>query len=499
MLKRILALLFLAAAVSGAAAQENVVVRYDDDRAPETLRAWELSGEGDMLFFRANDVAHLFRATQFWNATSRKVVLGVEKTRFILTVDTRVVVIDGEPVMIHSPIRYDGGFVMIPLEFILEVASHYTPWTFSWDARSRTLSVGGFGYNVEQIAFSTAADRSTATITLSEPLMYHMDANTPGLVRLKLYGGRVDAQTFTQRERRGLIEGVRAEQTERDAFIYFDIDRNIKRIRIDREDDPDRIVLVLERGELPEIPDTDYVGRQVVEIVDESTAERRSIDIETIVIDPGHGGRDHGKAGASGLLEKDVNLVLAKAVRDRIVEELGLEVVLTREDDRLLSLNRRTEIANERGADLLISVHCNSWFSERTGGFEAYFLSPARSESERALARYENTAGEPVSDTPDGDIDFIIWDLVQNEYINESSTFAEFIQKEMSERLSIRNRGVKQANFVVLQGARMPAVLIETAFLSNPAEETLLSDPEFHREVADGIVQAIRNMQERYR
>jgi N-acetylmuramoyl-L-alanine amidase len=329
--------------------------------------------------------------------------------------------------------------------------------------------------------------------------MYHMDANTPGLVRLKLYGGRVDARAFTQRERRGLIEGVRAEQSERDAFIYFAVERNVSRIRIDREEKPDRIVLVLEKGELPEIPDTDFEGRQVVEIVDESSAERRTIDIETVVIDPGHGGKDHGKTGRSGLLEKDVNLMLAEAMRDRIRDELGLEVILTREDDRLLALSRRTEIANEAGADLMISVHCNSWFSERTGGFEAYFLSPARSESERALARYENAAGDQAAETPNGDIDFILWDLVQNEYINESSTFAEFIQKEMSERLDIRNRGVKQANFVVLQGANMPAVLIETAFLSNPSEEALLADPEFHREVADGIVEAIRNMQKRYR
>jgi N-acetylmuramoyl-L-alanine amidase len=191
--------------------------------------------------------------------------------------------------------------------------------------------------------------------------------------------------------------------------------------------------------------------------------------------------------------------MLAEAMRDRIEDKLDLEVIMTREDDRLLSLTRRTEIANEAGADLFISVHCNSWFSERTGGFEAYFLSPARSESERALARYENAAGELAEATPNGDIDFIIWDLVQNEYINESSTFAEFIQKEMSDRLPIRNRGVKQANFVVLQGAMMPAVLVETAFLSNPAEEQMLADPDFHRQVADGLVEAIRNMRKRFR
>jgi N-acetylmuramoyl-L-alanine amidase len=480
-----------------AAAQIDVVVTYDDDRAPDTVPAWTLPSGGEVLYFRANDVARLFRATQFWNATSRKVMLGVGRTRFSLTVDTRVVVIDGEPILLRAPVSYDSGFVMIPLEFILEVASHYTPWTFNWDADSRTLTMRGFGYNVERVAFTTAANRTTATITLTEPLLFHMDANTPGLVRLKLYGGRVDTRVASQREPRGLIDGVRSEQTDRDAFIYFAIKRNTTRIRIDREDNPDRIVLVLEKGELPEIPDTEFEGSRIVEIVDETTAERR---IKTVVIDPGHGGKDHGKTGASGLLEKDVNLMLAEAIRDRLERELDVDVVLTREDDRLLSLTNRAEIANESGGDLFVSIHCNSWFSERTGGFEAYFLSPARSESERALARYENAAGgNVVANSPGGDVDFIIWDLVQNEYINESSTFAEYVQKAMSDRLEIRNRGVKQANFVVLQGANMPAVLIETAFLSNPTEERLLADPDFHREVADGMVEAIRDMRKRYR
>lgn len=490
-----LTLLPLHAAMS----QRSLVITYDDDRGPETVSVRSLGEEGDVLYMRANDVARVFRATQFWNATSRKVVLGIGRARFILTVDTRVVVIDGEPVLLRSPVKYDGGFVMIPLEFILEVASQYTPWTFRWDPERRTLSVQGFGYNVERIDFTSAANRTTATITLTEPLLYHMDANTPGLVRLKIYGGRVDTRVVARRESHGLVEEVRSEQTERDAFIYFAVERHTARVRIDREEEPDRIVLTLEKGELPEIPDADFEGTRIVEIVDESSAERRSMDIRTIVVDAGHGGKDHGKTGASGLLEKDVNLMLARVIRDRIEEELGIEVVLTRDDDRLLALTQRTEIANEAQGDLFISIHCNSWFSEQTGGFEAYFLSPARSESERALARYENTGSAARDYAPNGDVDFIIWDLVQNEYINESSTFAEFIQKAMSEHLPIRNRGVKQANFVVLQGARMPAVLVETAFLSNPDEEALLANPDFHRRVADGVVDAIREMKRRYR
>ena len=92
--------------------------------------------------------------------------------------------IDGEPLMLRAPVRYDSGFVMVPLQFLIEVASHYTPRSFDWNAATMTLRVQGLGYNIQDIKYSTAANRSTATITLSEHLYYHMDTNTPGLVRL---------------------------------------------------------------------------------------------------------------------------------------------------------------------------------------------------------------------------------------------------------------------------------------------------------------------------
>jgi N-acetylmuramoyl-L-alanine amidase len=263
-------------------------------------------------------------------------------------------------------------------------------------------------------------------------------------------------------------------------------------LRVDREDAAPRIVLTLDR-----IGGADADTGMVV--LDEGAPVRSSIVIDRVCIDAGHGGRDHGKENGDGIAEKDITLAIAKVAADRIRAELGLEVVLTRDDDRLVGLKERTEIANRTGADVFISIHCNSWFNEQTSGFESYFLSPARSESERALARFENQSGGGAADAPGGDVEFILWDLVQNAYISESSTLAETIQREMTSRLRIKSRGVKQANFVVLQGAKMPAVLIETAFLSNPGEAEMLVDPGFHARVADGLVASIRKMQEQYR
>jgi N-acetylmuramoyl-L-alanine amidase len=496
MMRRLPILLLVAVMVpallpSRIAADTTMEVVYDDGRAPDRMPLLRVSGDDDAWFLRANDVARLFRATQFWNASSRKIVLGVGRTRLVLTVDTRVVVVDGEPFMMRTPVRYEGGFVLVPMEFVLEIASQHTPRGFEWNEDEKRLSVRGIGFNVTSLTFASSAARTTLTMGLTEPLVYHVDSGTPGLVRLKLYGGRVDVRAFTVREARGLVRGVRAEQTERDAFVTIEVSREVKRMRVDRTDTPPGIVVALETGG-GAAADTGMV------VVDAGAGERKAFVIDRVCLDAGHGGRDLGKESAGGVFEKDVNLAIARMARDRIREELGLEVVMTRDDDVLVGLRDRTEIANTSGADLFISIHCNAWFNEQTGGFESYFLSPARSESERALARYENQAGDGGEDAPGGDVDFILWDLVQNAHIAESSVFAEYIQREMTSRLGLKSRGVKQANFVVLQGAKMPAVLIETAFLSNPAEEAMLADPGFQRRVADGIVQSVRRMQERY-
>jgi N-acetylmuramoyl-L-alanine amidase len=496
MMRRLLILLVV---VTGAVlpfapvrAEEVAEVVYDDGRPAERVPLVRVDGDDDVWYLRANDVARLFRATQFWNASSRKIVLGIGRARFVLTVDTRVVVVDGEPYMMRSHVRYADGFVLVPLEFMLEIAEQHTPRSFRWDESARRLTVQGAGFNVTRIDFGTTASRTTVTISLTEPLVYHVDSGTRGLVRLKLYGARADLRSLNVRRPQGLVRAVRTEQSERDAFVSFDLSRDVKQLRVDREDAPPRIVLTLDRAGAADA-DTGMV------VLDEGAPVRRPVVIDRVCIDAGHGGRDHGKENGDGVAEKDVTLAIAKIAAEHIREELGLEVVLTREDDRLVGLRERTEIANRSGADLFISIHCNSWFNEQTSGFESYFLSPARSDSERALARYENQAGGGAGDAPGSDVDFILWDLVQNAYISESSTLAETIQRELTSRLGLKSRGVKQANFVVLQGAKMPAVLIETAFLSNPGEAQMLVDPDFQLRVAEGLVATIRRMQEQYR
>jgi N-acetylmuramoyl-L-alanine amidase len=174
-------------------------------------------------------------------------------------------------------------------------------------------------------------------------------------------------------------------------------------------------------------------------------------------------------------------------------------VILTRTDDTLVSLDQRTAIANQYKADLFLSVHMNAAVVKGAKGSETYFLSlEASDELARKAADTENAT--PHAQTPDdsaasGDLKLILWDLAQQEYLNESSRLATDIQEEMNRISGITNRGVKQAPFKVLVGATMPAALVEVAFITNPDEETKIKNDDFQNTVVGALTTAV----ERYK
>ena len=220
-----------------------------------------------------------------------------------------------------------------------------------------------------------------------------------------------------------------------------------------------------------------------------------------VVVDAGHGGPDNGMTGPIGgrhkIREKDITLAvsleLAKSLRRQ-----GVEVVMTRTTDTLIGLYDRGPIANERGGDLFVSIHVNAanmrW--RRPGdarGFETYFLAEAKTEDERRVERMENEAVrfETAAQAPKNDpLSFIIHDMAQNEHLRESQELAAAIQAGLGRMHPGPSRGVKQAGFVVLTTAFMPAVLVEIGFGTNPAEAAYLASAARQRDIADAIANA---------
>jgi N-acetylmuramoyl-L-alanine amidase len=218
--------------------------------------------------------------------------------------------------------------------------------------------------------------------------------------------------------------------------------------------------------------------------------------VPLIVVDAGHGGKDPGRIGPSGLREKDVVLQVSKRLA-RVLAERGYEVRMTRTTDTLIGLYDRAPMANRwRGSrpGLFLSIHANGVSDRRVTGFETFFLSDARTEDERRVAEMENSAVEYESSSsaaPPDDLGAILNNLSNEFYVRASNSLAGLVQDELDDFHTGHNRGVKQAGFVVLVGAFMPAVLIETAFISNPREERLLGSGSFQVDMANSIADAV--------
>ncbi|MGD9318731.1 MAG: N-acetylmuramoyl-L-alanine amidase [Desulfobacteraceae bacterium] len=223
-----------------------------------------------------------------------------------------------------------------------------------------------------------------------------------------------------------------------------------------------------------------------------SLARQLGLGVERIVIDPGHGGRDPGTYIKGGIKEKDIVLSLAKVLAAKIKKRLDCEAILTRNRDVFLSLERRTALANMKKADLFISLHVNSYKQKRVHGLETYFLNLATDARAVMVAARENATSEKNI----SDLQKILNDLMLNTKITESSRLAREVQRGMIGRTKkrytgVRDLGVKQAPFYVLIGAEMPAILVETGFITNTKERRRLLSKKYQESLADGIVSGI--------
>ena len=217
------------------------------------------------------------------------------------------------------------------------------------------------------------------------------------------------------------------------------------------------------------------------------------LKIGRIVIDAGHGGHDTGTIGPTGLMEKDLCLDVALRLGKIIQQRLpSADVVYTRSDDTFIPLEERTHIANESKADMFISIHANSSQDSGARGIETYYLNlKGSAESMEVAARENATDDQGIHELQD-----MVKQIARTEKIDESREFAADVQDSLSKRVqktakTVKNRGVRKAPFVVLIGADMPSILTEISFLSNPADEKMLKQPEHRQRVAEGIYQGV--------
>jgi N-acetylmuramoyl-L-alanine amidase len=222
--------------------------------------------------------------------------------------------------------------------------------------------------------------------------------------------------------------------------------------------------------------------------------------IRKIVIDPGHGGKDPGAIGKSGLREKDLVLDIAKKIKDELNGN-GIDVILTRDRDKFVSLHRRTQIANDNDVDFFVSIHANANRVKSLKGFEVYYLSSAVDDAARTVEAAENEFLK-FDDSSfyfrNTDLEATLWDLVYTENREESIELAKHITKAVDDSMSIRDRRIRSARFYVLKGVRMPSILIEIGYLTNPSEEADMRRHSYRQELASAIAQGILSYKKVY-
>ena len=264
--------------------------------------------------------------------------------------------------------------------------------------------------------------------------------------------------------------------------------------------DPFRIVLDIRGGDkkrqAPQVARTDPKADKIdPRKSTKDLARQLSLGVRRIVVDPGHGGRDYGAPGyLKGVHEKNITLQIGKKLAAKLRKELGCEVILTRNSDRFLTLEERTAFANTKNADLFISIHTNANKDPRAYGISTYILNLASDDEARMVAAMENkTSTNNISD-----LETILFSLMHNTKIHESTRLAAYVQEATVKRLKqrrysrVKDIGVKQAPFYVLLGAQMPAILVETSFISNPRECRRLANPKYQQRMVEGIVRGVK-------
>lgn len=348
--------------------------------------------------------------------------------------------------------------------------------------------------DIARISFAERSDNKGYVVrihTTGKVSAYSVERPSPTEVQLVLY--RAGVTNGLQRDDpRGPVRDYAIHPSDDRIVLSLDIDPNAP---VEASAYPDRdsddILLGLT-----------YTGSPAVARVggaDAASEEHWALDC--IVLDAGHGGRDPG-AVANGVREKDVALAVTRKVGHYVEDRLGIRVVYTREDDTFIPLHERGRIANGSCGKLFVSIHANAARSSRARGTETFFLGLHKSDTAREVMERENGVvaleSDPSLYAGFDDAERIMHMLATTAYQRESERLASLVEDQFKNRADRHSRGVKQAGFIVLWGASMPAVLVELGFLTNPTEARFLRSEYGQDLLASAIFRSIRDYKEQY-
>jgi N-acetylmuramoyl-L-alanine amidase len=445
----------------------KVEVSYDGKTS--TIQGVKRGGV-DYLF--GEEWAKVIDGKLTWSKNGRSFLIRVNGKEAVFIPDNPFILVNGNLQAFPQSPRLEKDEPLIPFEILRDVFDLMIDRGILWIPSKRKLYIEGLPRNIRGVALSGDLLNAEAVLSIDGPLPVETITTDMGKMILRIDAGRMKPDEISSSYPFGPIQKIEGEQLDRSAKILFHLKKGYEG-KVNSDSEEIRITFT---------PST----KNVVS---------RGEKVDVIVIDPGHGGKDPGAVSPRGVKEKDIVLAIATKLKKLIKNRMKIKVVMTREKDIFIPLSERALIANNAKADLFISIHCNASSKKRkSGGFETYFISEAKTDWARAVETREN-ASLLLEDRPQkttSTLQSILVDMAQNEFLKESSQLAELVQDETAKRVSISNRGISQAGFYVLFNNYRPAILVETAFLTNPKEERLLKQKKFQEKIAEGIYQGVK-------
>lgn len=348
-------------------------------------------------------------------------------------------------------------------------------------------------YDVYGVYINEKSNGTLIRINSKKPLHKYRSSINEGILYLFLTDVTVEPNLAQRVKSTGLVRKVNVRKISGNTQLEFTLKEGYSTSEAFQDIGTNDLLITI-HNELFAANETDF----------EANKDKWQFDV--IVIDAGHGGKDPGAIGVSGVREKDVNLGIALKLGDYIEQNMsGVKVEYTRSSDKFVELYKRGKIANEAGGKLFVSIHCNSMPKKpsSTKGFEVYLLRPGRTKQAIAIAEFENSVIN-YEDSPDRyqhltDENFILVSMAHSSYMRYSEKFSDILNQKWENYTNISSRGIKQAGFYVLVGASMPSVLIEAGFLSNRTEEAYLKSSRGQQEVARAIFESVKGYIEHYR
>jgi len=401
------------------------------------------------------------------------------------------------------------GDVYLPATFLMSADfTSFSESNIMWNPDSMLLTLDKKN-SVYATRYYLKDDETQVVVECEKDLDYQIDPSKPKKIVLTFLRGRVNPEKLDIGD--DAVKSIETKNSGRSAVVTINLGTAAGLFSKQFSKDLSRIII-----SVPRQSGAPVVKEPLIEVSSSSETAHAAISSQTvsavmpvtvpsrkrklIVLDAGHGGEDPGAVGRNGTKEKDINLAIIKELKKLFDEEGTYDTVLTREDDTFIPLVERTNKANEKKADLFVALHCNASDNKNTGGFEIYFLNENASDPEAAAtAMLENSVVnmEKKVSKKNSRLQELLWSMVVNEYINESSELCSFVGSEVTKRIKLENRGVKQAGFFVLRGAQMPAVLVECAFISHLGEESRLRTKKFQNLMADSIFSGIIDFERR--